>query len=58
MARRQRDAVKRVEMAAPLGSGAPLRVPEPQVDAYIARGFQLVKPKSAPKRATKSDGDN
>ena len=57
MARRQRDAVKRVEMTAPLGSGAPLRVPESQVDAYTARGFQAVKaaPKRAPKKSTTDD---
>lgn len=57
MARRQRDAVKRVEMTAPLGSGAPLRVPESQVEAYTARGFGLVKPprKASAKPDAKSD---
>ena len=55
MARRQRGAVKRVEMTAPLGSGSPLRVPESQVDAYTARGFQVVK--ATPKRATKKSDD-
>jgi len=55
MARRQRDAVKRVEMTAPLGSGAPLRVPESQVEAYTARGFLAVK--AAPKRASKKSDD-
>lgn len=55
MARRQPGAVKRVEMAAPLGSGAPLRVPESQVEAYTARGFSVVK--AAPKRAPKKSDD-
>lgn len=36
---------------------APLRVPESHVEAYAARGFQVVKA-AAPKRAPKKSGEN